>query len=146
MNWPLLALLLALPLCCFAQAAADLGQKVVVPGDSTVNFQTILAVAVLVAAGLSLIWCCIGIRKRKALARELEKRSQTIEKQRLQESELRKELENKQKELDALQQGTLNRMNFLREDLTFDQQQRDAMTGNRLSLGNALAQARASLV
>lgn len=52
----------------------------------------------------------------------------------------------KQKELDALQQGTLNRMNFLREDLTFDQQQRDAMTGNRLSLGNALAQARASLV
>lgn len=52
----------------------------------------------------------------------------------------------KQKELDTLQQGTLNQMNFLRGDLLFDQQQRDAMTGNRLSLGNTLAQTRASLV
>lgn len=52
----------------------------------------------------------------------------------------------KQKELDTLQQGTLNQMNFLRGDLLFDQQQRDAMTGNRLNLGNTLAQTRASLV
>ena len=52
----------------------------------------------------------------------------------------------KQKELDALQQGTLNQMNFLRGDLTFDQQQRDALTANRLGLGNTLAQTRASLV
>lgn len=52
----------------------------------------------------------------------------------------------KQKELDTLQQGTLNQMNFLRGDLLFDQQQRDAMTGNRLSLGNTLAKTRASLV
>lgn len=52
----------------------------------------------------------------------------------------------KQKELDTLQQGTLNQMNFLRGDLLFDQQQRDALTANRLSLGNTMAQARASLV
>lgn len=52
----------------------------------------------------------------------------------------------KQKELDTLQQGTLNQMNFLRGDLTFDQQQRDSLTANRLGLGNTLAQTRASLV
>lgn len=52
----------------------------------------------------------------------------------------------KQKELDTLQQGTINQMNFLRGDLLFDQQQRDAMTGNRLNLGNTMAQTRASLV
>ena len=109
MNRPLLALFLALPLCCFAQAAADLTGKNVAPFvasgggicDSTVKFHVLLAVAVLVAGVTSLIWCWIDIRKRKALTRELEERSQTIENQRRQESELRKELENKKKELDA---------------------------------------------
>ena len=109
MNRPLLALFLALPLCCFAQAAADLTGRNVAPFvasgggmcDSTVKFHVLLAVAVLVAGVTSLIWCWIGIRKRKALRRELEERSQTIENQRRQESELRKELENKKKELDA---------------------------------------------
>lgn len=52
----------------------------------------------------------------------------------------------RQKELDALQQGTLNQMNLLRGDITFDQQQRDALTANKLAFGNTIAQARASLV
>lgn len=52
----------------------------------------------------------------------------------------------KQKELDALQQGRQQQMSMLRGDLTFDQEQRDAMTANRLNLGNTLAQTRASLV
>ena len=109
MNRPLLAILLALPLCCFSQAAAGLAGENVVPfvascgciGDCTVKFHAILVVALLVAGVMFLIWCWIGIRKRKDLLRELEERSQTIEKQRRQESELRKELEEKQKELDA---------------------------------------------
>jgi len=70
-------------------------------GDSTVTFQVLLAAAALAAGAVSLIWCWIGARRRKALDRELEERSQTIERQRRQESELRKELEKKQKELDA---------------------------------------------
>ena len=68
---------------------------------STANLAALLAVAVLVAGAISLIWYRIGIRQRKALNRELEECSATIEKQRQQESELRKELENKQKELDG---------------------------------------------
>lgn len=52
----------------------------------------------------------------------------------------------KQKELDTLQQGRQQQMSMLRGDLTFDQEQRDAMTANRLNLGNTLAQTRASLV
>ena len=74
--------------------------------DSTVKLLTLIAVAALVAGITSLIWCWIGIRKRKALSRELEERSQTIENQRRQESELLKELERKQKELDAALQAT----------------------------------------
>ena len=37
-------------------------------------------------------------------------------------------------------------MNSLRNDITFDQQQTDAMTQNRLSLGNSIANSRAQLV
>ena len=61
----------------------------------------LLAAAVLVAAIVTLIWYRISIRKQEGLNRELKERSETIEKQRQQESELRKELEKKQKELEA---------------------------------------------
>ena len=109
MNRPLIAILLALPICCFAQAAADIAGNNVVPfaasggciGDCTVKFHDLLAVAFLVVGVMFLIWCWIGNRKRKVLIKELEERSQTIENQRRQESELRKELVRKQKELDA---------------------------------------------
>ena len=51
-----------------------------------------------------------------------------------------------QKRLDSMQQGYLAQMNSLRNDITFDQQQTDAMTQNRLSLGNSIANSRAQLV
>ena len=61
----------------------------------------LLAVAVLVAVVISLIWYQVSLRKLKVLNSELKEHSETIEKQRQQESELRKELERKQKELEA---------------------------------------------
>ena len=61
----------------------------------------LLAVAILVAGGISLIWYRSSLRKLKAFTRELEERSETIEKQRQQETELRKELERKQAELEV---------------------------------------------
>ncbi len=127
MNHFLLTILLSLPLGCCAQAAPLAGNTVMSfaasgggMGDSTVKFQTLLAVAVLVAGVVSLIWYWIGIRKRKALGRELEACAQTIEQQRRQESELRKELEKKQKELDtALQtvQTAYNEKSAVLDDL-----------------------------
>ena len=60
----------------------------------------LVAVAVLVAGGVSLVWW----RKLKAAQRELEERAGTIEKQRRQEAELRKELEKQRKELDSARQ------------------------------------------
>ena len=124
MNRPLLAILLTLPLCCCAQDVADLAGKTVVSlaaagmGDSSVK--TLIAVAVLVAGVVSLIWWLIGNRKQKALGKELAERSQTIETQKRQEAELRKELEKKQKELDdALQtaQAADNEKTAVLEDL-----------------------------
>ena len=113
MNRCLLAILLSLPPCFSARSAAAIDGSTVAPsdssasmGDSAVNFQDLLAVAAIVAGLTSLAWCWIGIRKRKALVRELEERSRTIERQRQQESELRKELEGKQRELDAALQTT----------------------------------------
>ena len=109
--------LAALPLCCRAQDAVVSGGGM---GNSAVNFQALLAVAALVAGVVSLIWYWIGVRKRKALDRVLEERDQTIEKQRRQESELRIELEQKQRELDAaLQtaQATYNEKTDVLEDL-----------------------------
>ena len=61
----------------------------------------LIAAAVLAAVVVTLIWRRIGIRKLEAFNRELKERSETIEKQRRQESELRKELEKKQQELEA---------------------------------------------
>lgn len=52
----------------------------------------------------------------------------------------------KQKQLDTLQSGTLQRMGMLRGDIQFDQEQQDALLANRLNLGNAVMQARAQLV
>lgn len=52
----------------------------------------------------------------------------------------------KQNQLNALQQGVQTQMAGLRGDIQFDQQQQDALLANRLNLGNALAQTRASLV
>lgn len=52
----------------------------------------------------------------------------------------------KQSQLNALQQGVQTQMANLRGDIQFDQQQQDALLANRLNLGNALAQTRASLV
>ena len=72
------------------------------PGHSLL---VLFAVAVLVAVIVSLIWYRIGIRKLKVLNRELKERSGTIEKQRRQESELRQELEKKQKELETALQA-----------------------------------------
>ena len=60
-----------------------------------------LAVAILVAVFMTLIWYRISIRKLKGFNKELKECSETIEKQRQQEFELRKELEKKQKELEA---------------------------------------------
>lgn len=51
-----------------------------------------------------------------------------------------------QNQLNALQQGVQTQMANLRGDIQFDQQQQDALLANRLNLGNALAQTRASLV
>ena len=52
----------------------------------------------------------------------------------------------KQKQLDTLQSGALQRMGMLRGDIQFDQEQQDALLANRLNLGNAVMQARAQLV
>ena len=52
----------------------------------------------------------------------------------------------KQNQLNALQQGVQTQMANLRGGIQFDQQQQDALLANRLNLGNALAQTRASLV
>jgi hypothetical protein len=52
----------------------------------------------------------------------------------------------KQNQLNALQQGVQTQMANFRGDIQFDQQQQDALLANRLNLGNALAQTRASLV
>ena len=52
----------------------------------------------------------------------------------------------KQKQLDTLQSGALQRMGLLRGDIQFDQEQQDALLANRLNLGNAVMQARAQLV
>ena len=51
-----------------------------------------------------------------------------------------------QKKLDSMQQGYLSQMQNVRNDIQFDQQQMDAMTQNRLSLGNSIANSRAQLV
>ena len=61
----------------------------------------LLAVALLAGGGISLIWHRISLRKLEAFNRELRERSETIEKQRQQESELRQELEKKKEELEA---------------------------------------------
>ena len=61
----------------------------------------LLAEAVLVGVVMTLIWYRISLRKLAALNKELKEHSETIEKQRQQESELRKELEKKQQELEA---------------------------------------------
>ena len=61
----------------------------------------LLAVAILVAVSISLIWYRTSLRKLEAFNRELKERSETIEKQRQQESNLRQELEKKQTELEA---------------------------------------------
>lgn len=52
----------------------------------------------------------------------------------------------KQQQLQNIQNGILNQMSFMRGDIQFDQQQQDAMTANRLNLGNTIAQTRAQLV
>ena len=52
----------------------------------------------------------------------------------------------KQKQLDTLQSGVLQRMGLLRGDIQFDQEQQDALLANRLNLGNAVMQTRAQLV
>lgn len=52
----------------------------------------------------------------------------------------------KQQQLNSLQQGVLGQMNALRGDIQFDQQQLDNYYANKLNLGNTLAQTRASLV
>lgn len=51
-----------------------------------------------------------------------------------------------QNRLNTLQQGVQTQMANLRGDIQFDQQQQDALLANRLNLGNAMAQTRASLV
>lgn len=51
-----------------------------------------------------------------------------------------------QKRLDSMQQGYLSQMQNIRNDIQFDQQQMDATTQNRLSLGNSIANSRAQLV
>jgi hypothetical protein len=51
-----------------------------------------------------------------------------------------------QNRLNTLQQGMQTQMGNLRGDIQFDQQQQDALLANRLNLGNAMAQTRASLV
>ena len=51
-----------------------------------------------------------------------------------------------QKRLDSMQQGYLSQMQNVRNDIQFDQQQMDATTQNRLSLGNSIANSRAQLV
>ena len=51
-----------------------------------------------------------------------------------------------QQRLDRLQQGELAQMEQMREDILFDQQQKDAQLANRLGLGNALMQSRAQLI
>lgn len=51
-----------------------------------------------------------------------------------------------QQRLNAMQQGVLNQMQTLRDEITFDQQQQDAYIANKINLGNTLAQTRASLV
>jgi hypothetical protein len=51
-----------------------------------------------------------------------------------------------QNRLNTLQQGVQTQMGNLRGDIQFDQQQQDALLANRLNLGNAMAQTRASLV
>ena len=66
----------------------------------------IIVVAILVAVVITLIGYQISIRKLETFNRELKERSETIEKQRQQESELRKQLEMNQVELkDALQKA-----------------------------------------
>ena len=62
------------------------------------------AVVVLVAGIITLIGYRISIRKLEEFNRELSERSETIEKQRQQESELRKELEKKQTDLEDASQ------------------------------------------
>ena len=52
----------------------------------------------------------------------------------------------KQQQLNTLQQGVLGQMNTLRGDIQFDQQQLDNYYANKLNLGNTLAQTRASLI
>lgn len=51
-----------------------------------------------------------------------------------------------QQRLNALQQGNIEQLRMMQGDIQFDQQQRDAFTNNQIALGNAMAQARASLV
>lgn len=51
-----------------------------------------------------------------------------------------------QNRLNTIQQGVQTQMANLRGDIQFDQQQQDALLANRLNLGNAMAQTRASLV
>ena len=61
----------------------------------------LLATAVLVEVVITLLRSRSNLRKQEVFHRKLKERSETIEKQRQQESELRKELEKKQKELEA---------------------------------------------
>lgn len=52
----------------------------------------------------------------------------------------------KQQQLQNIQQGLLGQMSLMRGDIQFDQQQQDANLANRLNLGNTIAQTRAQLV
>lgn len=52
----------------------------------------------------------------------------------------------KQQQLQNIQKGIMDQMSFMRGDIQFDQQQQDALTANRLNLGNTIAQTRAQLV
>lgn len=52
----------------------------------------------------------------------------------------------KQNQLNNIQQGIINQMQMLQGDIQFDQNQNAQNVNNQLSLGNSIAQARASLV
>jgi len=53
---------------------------------------------------------------------------------------------NMQNKLNNKQQGIINQMNMLGEDIKFDQQQEDNYTTNKLNLGNSINNARVSLM
>ena len=110
----------------FLAEAGGLSEGLTEAGSHMMNYLRdhillgLLTVAVLVAVFITLIWYRICIRKLKGFNRDLRECSEMIEKQRQQESELRKELEKKQKELEtALQtaQAAINEKTALLTDL-----------------------------